>query len=89
MAYLDVINSEKLISQSGKDPDNNHKMIGYYSVRRKPSLQALAVIEPIYKEMLTAEKNSAAKNAMAVSTALLITKLEQQGVSYEQFALSI
>ena len=69
--------------------DNNHKVIGYYSVRRKPSLQALAVIEPIYKEMLMAEKNSAAKNAMEVSTALLLTKLEQQGISYEQFALSI
>jgi len=67
--------------------DNNKKLIGYYSVRRKPSVQAVAAVEPIYKEMLATEKNTGAKNAIDASTQLLLEKL--QGVDYDQFALSI
>jgi len=69
--------------------DNNQNVIGYYSVRRKPSQQAIAIVEPIYKEMLQTEKNSGTRDAIKNSTALLMSKLEQQGVSYDQFALSI
>ncbi len=69
--------------------DEQGKLIGYYSVRRKPSQQAISIVEPIYKEMLIAEKNSGAKNAIETSTALLLSKLEQQGVSYEQFSVSL
>ncbi len=67
--------------------DNNNKLIGYYSVRRKPSAQAVSVIEPIYNEMLAAEKKAGAKNAIDAATQLLLDKL--QGVDYDQFALSI
>lgn len=67
--------------------DNNNKVIGYYSVRRKAAAQALSVIEPIYKEMLAAEKNAGPKNAIDAATQLLLSKL--QGVDYDQFALSI
>ena len=67
--------------------DNNNKVIGYYSVRRKASVQAISVVEPIYKEMLAAEKNAGAKNAIDSATQLLLEKL--QGVDYDQFALSI
>lgn len=69
--------------------DNNKNIIGYYSVRRKASQQAVAIIEPIYKEMLAAEKTAGAKNAIEVSIGLMSAKLEQQGVGYDQFALSI
>lgn len=67
--------------------DNNNKVIGYYSVRRKAAAQALSAIEPIYKEMLAAEKNAGPKNAIDAATQLLLSKL--QGVDYDQFALSI
>lgn len=67
--------------------DNNNKVIGYYSVRRKPSAQAVSAVEPIYKEMLAAEKSAGAKNAINAATQLLLAKL--QGVDYDQFALSI
>jgi len=67
--------------------NENKAVIGYYSVRRKPSAQAVSVVEPIYKEMLAAEKKAGAKNAIDVATQLLLDKL--QGVDYEQFALSI
>ncbi|MCU7834886.1 MAG: PAS domain-containing protein [gamma proteobacterium symbiont of Taylorina sp.] len=67
--------------------DSNNKIIGYYSVRRKPSAQALSVIKPIYNEMLAAEKAAGSKNATDAATQLLSEKL--QGVDYEQFILSI
>ncbi|MCU7800383.1 MAG: PAS domain-containing protein [gamma proteobacterium symbiont of Lucinoma myriamae] len=66
---------------------DNNKVIGYYSVRRKAAQQALQIIEPMYKEMLAAEKNAGAKNAIDVATQLLLEKL--QGVDYDQFILSI
>jgi len=69
--------------------DKNNKLIGYYSVRRKPSSQAVSIVEPVYKDMLDAEKKAGAKDAMDTSIALLLNVLEQQGVSYEQFAVSI
>lgn len=69
--------------------DNNNRVIGYYSVRRKASQAAIDVVTPLYREMLMAEKNAGAKNAIDASTSLLLEKLEQQGVGYEQFALSL
>ncbi len=67
--------------------DHQKNLIGYYSVRRKPSEEALSIIEPMYKEMLAAEKNAGAKDAIGISTQWLINKL--QGVDYGQFVLSI
>jgi PAS domain S-box-containing protein len=67
--------------------NNNNKVIGYYSVRRKPSARAVSAVEPIYKEMLLTEKNAGAKNAIDAATQLLLEKL--QGVEYDQFALSL
>lgn len=69
--------------------DNNRKIIGYYSVRRKPAKEALAIIEPLYKEMLAAEKSAGSNTAIEVSTAILMAKVEQQGGSYDQFVLSL
>ncbi len=69
--------------------DNNNRVIGYYSVRRKASQAALDVVTPLYREMLMAEKNAGAKNAINASTSLLLEKLDQQGVGYEQFSLSL
>jgi len=69
--------------------DNNKNIIGYYSVRRKASQQALSVIEPLYQEMLTAEANAGTKNAIEASTSILMAKAEQQGDGYDQFVLSL
>ncbi|MCP3852543.1 MAG: PAS domain-containing protein [Gammaproteobacteria bacterium] len=67
--------------------DTQNNIIGYYSVRRKPSQDALAIVAPIYKEMLEAEKKAGAREAISTSTQLLVDRL--QGVDYDQFALSI
>ena len=69
--------------------DNNNKLIGYYSVRRKPSKEALNIITPLYKEMIQAEKNAGAKNAITASMTVLLDKLVPTGVEYDQFALSL
>ena len=69
--------------------DNNNKLIGYYSVRRKPSKGALDIIIPLYNDMLQAEKKAGAKDAIAASMAILLDKLVPLGVDYDQFALSL
>lgn len=69
--------------------NDNKNIIGFYSVRRKPEKAALDVIIPLYKEMLQAEKNAGAKNAIAASKAILSDKLASLGVDYDQFSLSL
>ncbi|MDD3467070.1 MAG: PAS domain-containing protein, partial [Campylobacterales bacterium] len=41
--------------------DLSGNIIGYYSVRRKPSKKAIETIEPIYKALLDAEKRGGMK----------------------------
>ncbi|MFK5893359.1 MAG: PAS domain-containing protein [Pseudomonadota bacterium] len=69
--------------------DQQNNIIGYYSVRRKPSVDAINVISPIYQDMLAAEKKAGSRDAISVGSALLISKLQQAGVEYEKFVLSI
>ena len=65
--------------------DDNQKIIGYFSVRRKPSQRALDIIKPLYKELLNAERHG----GMEASMKILNEILEKKGVSYEEFILSI
>jgi len=65
--------------------DSNGKIIGYHSVRRKPTPQALAVIKPLYAELLKAEK----MGGIAASQKYLDSVLQQKGGSYEPFILSL
>lgn len=69
--------------------NNSNNIIGFYSVRRKPSQDALDVIIPIYKEMFLAEKNAGTKNSIDASMLVLKDKLTMLGVEYDQFALSL
>lgn len=61
-----------------------NEIIGYHSVRRSPSPKGIAVIEPLYKKMLEAEKSG----GIQASTALLMNTLSQLKVSYDAFILS-
>lgn len=61
------------------------KVIGYHSVRRKPSKEALAAIEPIYKLLLGAEKEGGMEASQKVMEEFLLGK----GMSYEEFILSL
>ena len=65
--------------------DSNGKIIGYYSVRRKPTPQALNVIKPLYKKLLSAEKSGGIEASLKILNELL----EKNGGRYDKFILSL
>jgi PAS domain S-box-containing protein len=72
-------------------PDLNAQGVaeGYFSVRRKPNRGAVAALSDVYQLMLNEERRAGPKDACAASLALLTSVLNQKGVSYEKFILSI
>lgn len=68
-------------------PSYNHAgdIVGYYSVRRKPSQKALNVIKPLYVKLLHAERSG----GMDESSKLLHGLLAQNGGRYDKFILSL
>lgn len=71
------------------DLDANGLVVGYFSVRRKASAAAIALMTGLYKGMLEEERKVGPKEACAASLALLSKVLQQKGVSYEQLVLSL
>lgn len=71
------------------DWDVHDKVVGYYSVRRKPKQSALEVITPIYREMLALEQRVPPAEAPDASIQLLQDKLKGLKLSYEEFVLSL
>jgi len=71
------------------DLDHQGKTRGYFSVRRKPSRDAIATITPIYQQMLQIEQNTQAATAPDESLQWLSEQLEQMGTSYERFITSL
>lgn len=65
--------------------DTSRRISNYHSVRRKPSQKALAVIQPLYAQLLELEK----KGGMKASEAALNKILHDKGVSYDEFILSL
>lgn len=61
------------------------KRLGYHSTRRKPRKEALDIIKPLYKKLLAIEKSS----GMDASLEVLTNILNEKGVSYEEFVLTI
>ncbi|MBU1657825.1 PAS domain-containing protein [bacterium] len=64
--------------------DNKGKVVGYYSVRRKPTEKALHIIKPLYKQLLSAEKSG----GISASEKILHDLLEKNGGRYDKFILS-
>lgn len=65
--------------------DQNGRIIGYYSVRRKPNPKALKIIEPLYAQMLQAEKSA----GVSASTKILTDILQEKGVSYNELIIAL
>ena len=61
-----------------------NKPIGYHSARRLPTAEALAIIEPLYKQLLQAEK----VGGMQASEKILKNLLQEKGMQYDEFILS-
>ena len=69
--------------------DDRGQILGYYSVRRKPSDKAVRIINEIYKRMLVEENRAGARDAIEASTRYLQGLLAEKGQSYEQFILEL
>ena len=70
--------------------DGNCQVVGYHSNRRKPDAGAIAKIEPIYDELRAAER--AAGNGLQgveAGKALLELKLQETGLSYDEWVFSL
>ena len=65
--------------------DANGKTVGYFSVRRQPNPEALAIIKPLYTKMLDAERSGGAD----AGTKLLMDILNEKGVDYNEFIISL
>ncbi|MDB2562253.1 PAS domain-containing protein [Sulfurimonas sp.] len=61
--------------------DSRGSLIGYYSVRRKPSQSGVEAISKLYKELLESES----RGGLANSLKLLEEKLDYAGVGYDEF----
>lgn len=65
------------------------KVVGYYSVRRRPREQAVRLLEPIYADLLAEERRVGAKLAIPASSQLLQRRLREFGSEYDRFVLKI
>ena len=72
------------------DYDKDGQLQGYYSVRRNPPRSALEVIVPIYREMLSIEKQSTVKEAPDRSLAYLFDVVSQVGAkNYNKLVIDL
>lgn len=71
------------------DVDVQGQVVGYFSVRRRPSPAAVAAIAPIYREMLEVERAAGPAAAPDASIAYLADKLKGLGTSYDRFIIGL
>ena len=69
--------------------DERGDTVGYYSVRRKPRAEAIALLAPLYAEMLAREKAAGPKAAIDASRVILEQRCAASGVSYDEFVLAL
>ncbi len=69
--------------------DAHGNLLGYYSVRRAVRRDALATIEPLYRDMVNAEQQAGARDAIEAGYRVLNTYLEEKGVDYDKFVFTV
>ena len=70
--------------------DEQGKLTGYLSVRRKPPQKAIDAVMPIYAAMLDIEKNSSSKkSAPDESIAYLVQQVEGMKTNYQSLVLAL
>ncbi|MDL0088121.1 PAS domain-containing protein [Campylobacter gastrosuis] len=65
--------------------DENGKIIGYYSVRRRPNKKAINFISPIYQILLNAENSG----GLEASKRLLEQILKDKNISYDELIINL
>ncbi len=68
--------------------DEFDKLLGYFSVRRKPLKKAVDDFSVLYKEMLEEEKRAGPKEAIRAGTTILDNHIKGLNTSYENFIFS-
>jgi aerotaxis receptor len=72
------------------DRDEQGRIVGFFSARRKPDPAAVAKVKPIYAEMLAAEAGASNVDAACkASLAVLDHHIHQEHADYEAFVLSL
>ena len=71
------------------DFGQNGQITGYTSVRRCPKRSGIEKIEPVYRQMLQAEKAAGARDAIDAGTKVLVDLMQQTGMDYEQLIFSL
>ncbi|WP_227817327.1 PAS domain-containing protein [Nitrogeniibacter aestuarii] len=71
------------------DFDANGQILGYTSVRRCPKRPAIEIISSVYASMLAAEKAAGARDAIAAGTDVLLSVLNDKGMSYEELIFAL
>lgn len=70
--------------------DADNKIVSFHSSRRSPRREAVDAVSPIYKQLLDIEKSAAdRKVGMQQSFEAMVALLEKNGVSYDEFVLSL
>ncbi|THF56923.1 PAS domain S-box protein [Pseudothauera rhizosphaerae] len=69
------------------DREAGREVVGYFSVRRRPSARGVQAAARLYAEMLAAERGAGPARAMEASRALLAERLG--GEAYERFVLAL
>lgn len=65
------------------------QILGYTSVRRCPRRTSVAAIEPVYQQMLAAEKAAGARDAIAAGSRVLLDTMKQMEMSYEELVFAL
>jgi PAS domain S-box-containing protein len=66
------------------------EILGYHSNRRKPSASAVRAVDGLYRQLLAEEKRfDNRKDGMQAGYDMLMKFLQDKGVSYEEFILSL
>lgn len=71
------------------DVGGDGSVVGYTSVRRCPKREAIAKIEPVYRQMFDVEKRAGARDALSAGTQVLLDLLAKTGMSYEELVFSL
>jgi PAS domain S-box-containing protein len=69
--------------------DAGARIVGYYSVRRKPSQDAVALFADLYATMLRREQEAGPKHAIEASRPLFEDIYQSRGTSYDRFVLAL
>jgi PAS domain S-box-containing protein len=69
--------------------DPRGETVSYFSVRRKPRREAIALLEPLYADMLAKEREVGPRAAIETSRMILEDFYQSKGDTYDQFVLAL